>query len=470
MKTSIGRPGLPFLLVLAFAASPLFAASASAPPPPPPLGLSSGQDKLDALDAKLKAGDWAAAKADARALLALKSSPYKPIAAGLVRLALAEAALGEDEEAYWHWEAANALSFPAAPEAYLAGFGPAGAKLSAHPPRAYAEVPRGVEKDTAPGPGYIPARRVEGTVPAEDGARAEGRGPRWVRLQAVIDAQGRLRQPVVIGPDYGYSYGVLEAARGWKFEPAKRDGAAVAGLYEVVVNPPAKRSFKEVAPPAHSPGVSEIVDLLQGGEARKAASLAGKAWSKALDLGVPSRSYAATLMALRALASAEWKDTAICLWQAAQGVEPALYHLDLSSFGTAGELLDHNRFGEARAEGTGDALTYPATRPATGAAITRPELLRETQQKPYADGAVRFLGFGGQVVIEVIIDELGSLRDPVILSAKGGLFGFDLASLDALCHWRFRPASVNGKPVRTYYVLTTNLGSAAGAQRPPARP
>jgi hypothetical protein len=277
----------------------------------------------------------------------------------------------------------------------------------------------------------------------------------------VIDAEGHLRQPVVEGPDSCYRLVVLEAVRSWKFEPARRDGQPVAALYGAAINPPAHRSFAEVVP--NAPGIDEIVGFLSRGELRMAGPRIQKAWWDQLELGAPSRGHAAALMALQALLFAavtheDRKSEAICLWQAAQGVAPALYHLDLSPFGEAGKLLDRNRFGAEREKSRSVKLPHGAkSAKEKDAKIRKPELVKASQVTPQGGRALRAAGRPVQVVVDAVIDEQGGLRDPVIASPEEGLLGFDLATLEAVCAWRFKPAQLGDRPVATAYVLTTNF-------------
>jgi len=40
---------------------------------------------------------------------------------------------------------------------------------------------------------------------------------------------------------------------------------------------------------------------------------------------------------------------------------------------------------------------------------------------------------------------------------KGLPMGLDQAAVDAVKNWRFRPATLNGRPVSVYYSLTVNF-------------
>jgi len=61
----------------------------------------------------------------------------------------------------------------------------------------------------------------------------------------------------------------------------------------------------------------------------------------------------------------------------------------------------------------------------------------------------------GIVILEVVIDKSGTVRDAVVL--KPLPFGLDQAALDAVKQWKFRPAMMNGEPVDVIFNLTVNF-------------
>lgn len=63
--------------------------------------------------------------------------------------------------------------------------------------------------------------------------------------------------------------------------------------------------------------------------------------------------------------------------------------------------------------------------------------------------AAKKKGIQGYVVLSVLIDEAGTVRDAQVLeSSPPGLF--DDSALDGIRRWRFSPASYQGKPVKTW--------------------
>jgi TonB family protein len=61
----------------------------------------------------------------------------------------------------------------------------------------------------------------------------------------------------------------------------------------------------------------------------------------------------------------------------------------------------------------------------------------------------------GVVIVEAIIDKSGSVTNVKIL--KGLPMGLDSAAADAVKKWKFKPATLNGKPVAVIYNLTVNF-------------
>jgi len=61
----------------------------------------------------------------------------------------------------------------------------------------------------------------------------------------------------------------------------------------------------------------------------------------------------------------------------------------------------------------------------------------------------------GVVIVEAIIDKEGNVTNVNIL--KGLPMGLDTAAADAVKKWRFKPATLNGKPVAVIYNLTVNF-------------
>ena len=425
--------------------------------PPVEIAALRAAQELDAaivaIDGQIGRGEWEAARAAAAEVLERSRSTFHgPLQIALVRLALLEAKLGRDEEALGHWQALAALGGAELGAPLFARFGAAAEKLRSWPVRAPGEIPTGVE-GSGTRAGLTPARRIAGEIPQGDAGCTAARGPLWARFEAVINAEGKLQQPTITGPSVCFSYEVLRAARHWTFEPARREGVAVASLYVEEINPSSRRPLRDLTAGA---GVEpKILALLEAGELAAAEKRLAKQWDSTLEDGASSRRLAVTLMALRALALAghdepEIQRTAICLWQASQAEEPAFDHLDLAPFGAAGQRLATHRYGELR------SLPVAEARP--GERREAPRVLRETWQRPRERFAARAYS-ANRLYIEAMIDETGAVREPFLFERLPGFKGFDLEALDHFCAARFQPATIAGRPVAVLYVLSLTIPS-----------
>jgi len=56
---------------------------------------------------------------------------------------------------------------------------------------------------------------------------------------------------------------------------------------------------------------------------------------------------------------------------------------------------------------------------------------------------------------EAIIDTGGNVTNVRVL--KGLPMGLDRAAVEAVQKWKFKPATLEGRPVKVYYVLTVNF-------------
>jgi TonB family protein len=101
--------------------------------------------------------------------------------------------------------------------------------------------------------------------------------------------------------------------------------------------------------------------------------------------------------------------------------------------------------------------------------VHRPEVIR--QVKPEYTEKARRARTHGTVIVEAIIDEEGCVRN--IRSLQGLPNGLTEAAMAAVRQWVFYPATLEGKPVKVYYVLTINFQvqvDKPGAGWPPGRP
>ena len=106
---------------------------------------AAAKDDFEAIDLHLLLGDWEVARTASLANIEVgRKLLFAPYLAGAVaRLAVAEAGLGREDDAVWHWHIAQNLAGAALSDKTLASFGKAGALLVRHPLRRVDEAPPG---------------------------------------------------------------------------------------------------------------------------------------------------------------------------------------------------------------------------------------------------------------------------------------------------------------------------------------
>lgn len=88
-----------------------------------------------------------------------------------------------------------------------------------------------------------------------------------------------------------------------------------------------------------------------------------------------------------------------------------------------------------------------------GGAVKKPEILVKTQPRYTELG--RRAKVQGSVLLKAVIDEHGNVTDLQVL--KPLPMGLDQAAMDAVSKWRFKPATLHGRPVKVYFNLTVNF-------------
>jgi TonB family protein len=88
-----------------------------------------------------------------------------------------------------------------------------------------------------------------------------------------------------------------------------------------------------------------------------------------------------------------------------------------------------------------------------GGQVSRPEII--SSPAPVYTESARRARVTGTVILEAIINEQGDVENVRVL--KGQPMGLDQAAVDAVKTWKFKPAMLEGKPVKVYYVLTVNF-------------
>ncbi|HEX3557135.1 MAG TPA: energy transducer TonB [Thermoanaerobaculia bacterium] len=85
--------------------------------------------------------------------------------------------------------------------------------------------------------------------------------------------------------------------------------------------------------------------------------------------------------------------------------------------------------------------------------MTKPEIVHQVQPR-YSEIARR-AGVQGTVIVEAVIDEQGRVTNERLI--RGLPMGLDRAALEAIQEWRFKPALLDGRPVKVYFTLTVNF-------------
>lgn len=83
--------------------------------------------------------------------------------------------------------------------------------------------------------------------------------------------------------------------------------------------------------------------------------------------------------------------------------------------------------------------------------VKRPEAIHTTQ--PVYPEAARKDKLEGNTVVRTVIDEQGNVKDPVV-GTSSGHESLDQAALDSVSTWKFKPATLKGKPVAVVYTIT----------------
>lgn len=406
--------------------------------------------RLESFDARLRRGEGQAVHAEVQEIVAgLRASGEDGLLAmGLRTLALAEAGMGRRDEAVWHWQVAQNLEpgFVLDPAPY----GEAGALLARHNLRRRDEAPAGLKAVVLAdlGAGATPPRKIAGDDPELPKVLSSPGAPRWARLQAVIDTQGRVVEPVVLaGRSEPFQLAALEAVRTWRFEPARYEGEPVAVLLDVDLPPRAGTPLAEILPLSGEAG--SIHALLLQNEWEKARARAAILVQSEAERGAADPRRAAAALALLALADAGSKGpSSPCYWHAAQGLYGDLYHADLAAYGIAGALLEETNPWMLSEE------IFPVGSSSGGETILRPEKIRGGSVPQYTTRD-RLARVQGDILMETLIDRHGRITQPRVI--KGLTPGIDLKALAAICEWRFKPATAGGRPVSVYYTLTINF-------------
>lgn len=430
----------------------------------PPLRLQpdkNADQRFAAIDLQLRQGNWSGALEQLRGQEARLATNSGRRGEWLARLALAEAGSGQAEPARWHWAVARDLAADPFSTDELSGFGAARSLLAESPRRQPGKAPPATSIEP-PGPEVQSEVKTQGEMPHLTHDPWEPR--QWLRLEVVIDEQGRLGDPLILSAHSGEAaYLALEAMRDWRFQPATKHGQPVATLHTMVIDPPGQAPLDKII--VLSAQTAAIEALLRRELWYQAADLAERHWYALLDTtsarseATAERAALGITMALRALALAGMgpreQDAARCRWEAAQSLLPSLHALDLAPYGAAGQTVAAWRWAEFNAPFQPAAMRPASDMP--GRHVQKPEKL-EARAPFYPDAAKR-QGLAGKIVVESILGTDGRVHHPAFLESRDSPapVPFAASALDAVCTYRFLPATLEGKPVKVYYTLTVTF-------------
>lgn len=196
-------------------------------------------------------------------------------------------------------------------------------------------------------------------------------------------------------------------------------------------------------------------EKLRASEWKKGASIAGNVLVEMRERIAGGEGTAPLLglaLLFRAIGEAGLGELADASWDygAAQALHPAYAEADLTPYGPAGAALAQSRLSRPPPTNSASALV---DQPQGDHHIIGPKKIRG--DRPTYPEAKRDACVYGPTVIEAIINEQGTVEYPSIVSPSDPVLA--LTALDALRKWRFKPALLDGKPVRVYYNLTVNF-------------
>jgi protein TonB len=89
----------------------------------------------------------------------------------------------------------------------------------------------------------------------------------------------------------------------------------------------------------------------------------------------------------------------------------------------------------------------------THAEIVPPELILDSRVEPDFPELARVARHSGRVILRAVIDKEGSVVEIEMVDCTRPGFGFEEAATEAVRQWRYRPATLRGRPVPVYLVV-----------------
>lgn len=340
--------------------------------------------------------------------------------------------------------------------------------------------------------------KISGLTPAYTAEARRARVTGVVIVETLIDEQGNVTETRVIkGLPMGLEEAAVEAVRSWKFKPATLEGQPVPVYYVLTIN------FQLDKPPVFGPLFEgflkrnpNFAEHLRAGRYQEAAALLDR-WAREQPEDSEIRLARAYLFLEQGRLEEGWKEA-----RAYRGPEP--YEVIHRAGVAAWEQVQNGTLDLANAIELGlEAETMAmAARPSASEAVTYKSLLlrekakltskpkerralteeadrlqgqalelQKREQAPVSGSVTRPVkisgftpetpeearkaGVSGVVILEAVIDELGNVQDVRVL--KGLHPALDEKAAEALRTWKFKPATMDGKPVKVYYTMTMNF-------------
>ncbi len=98
-----------------------------------------------------------------------------------------------------------------------------------------------------------------------------------------------------------------------------------------------------------------------------------------------------------------------------------------------------------------------------GEEVTAPQLIEKVQPAYPVD--LRAARVDGKVVLHAVIDEQGNVTAVEVLRSSRHE-GLDNAAIDAVRQWRYKPATMEGTPVKVHFTVVVNFTVEKAAPDP----
>src|SRR2546422_911342 len=110
--------------------------------------------------------------------------------------------------------------------------------------------------------------------------------------------------------------------------------------------------------------------------------------------------------------------------------------------------LDCPGIGLGNQDGPIEEIYYPDT---TG--LIPPQLIPSTRALPKYPDLPRRVGVQGTVILLTVVENDGSVGQIEVVRSSDQRWGFDLAAIEAVKQWRYRPALLGERPVAAYITV-----------------